>query len=97
MIGMLLRYLDILRMSIRPAVIRERKYSWCRKENNLHAPDELREKVRPAYSDETVKTILQFIKDTDIINDVGGDVEQLSLIAKYIYVGMKGIRNGVNS
>ena len=89
-------YIDIRKMSIHQ-LLRARKDSWCKKENNLHAPVELREKVTPDYDGDKVKSIIEFIKNTNIVNDVGGDVEQLSLIAKDIFAGMKGIRNGIHN
>lgn len=86
------KFIDARRFSIEQ-FYRARCDTWVFKQNKLLGPKEQVPRAIANYDNNKVQLILDFIKNTMIIDDVSGDDEQLKLISTDILIGMKMIRD----
>ena len=89
------KYVDARRFSVEH-FYRARSPAWVNKQNNLLAPKQPVPRIIPNYDQTKVREILEFIKETSIIDDVSGDDEQLQLLSKDLLEGMRQLRDNDN-
>ena len=65
---------------------------WCEEENERQAPKEAKRKkqnVVPNFSMQKFSNIVNYIRGTEIVNDVSGDEEQLKLLSQMLFDELK--------
>ena len=84
--------IDIRRLSLQQ-LNRARKDNWCKEENRRQAPREERTvPTVPNFSMVKIDNIFESIIESQIVDDVSGDEDQLKLISKMLLDKMKNLR-----
>ena len=90
------QYIEARKFSVEQ-FYRSRSDTWVEKQNRLLAPQTASPRIIPHFNEAKMLMILEFIKNTGIIDDVLGEDEQLQLICKHILEGLKTIRDSTNT
>ncbi len=85
------KYVDARRFSVEH-FYRARNDVWVQRQNKLLGKEKVMSAV-PSFCMNKIKAIVDYAKETGIVDDVSGDDEQLQLIAKYLLEGIREVRN----